>query len=402
MPYYTYIAKPQPDKTIQGEIEAESENDAVNKLTKLGYFPVSIQAMDFSLYNKGFLRLRRVSRREIVVFTRQLSNLVSSGINILNGLSIISRQTTNKYFKVIIDDIIGRIKDGKSLSEAMSLHPDIFSRIYVPLVHAGEVGGNLDNSLQRLADFLEKEEEFKNSLRAALVYPFFILAVGFFTIVVLLTFVIPRLVTMFEDLGQVLPLPTRILISLSNFLRQYWWMILAVVVVCGFLWKRLEQSRQSKIILDKFKLKVFVFGDIILKSEISRLMHTLSLLLSSGIAITSALEISATLLENEVLKIMVLDFRVQIDNGLSLSRCLNEEKLFPPFVANIVSVGEETGTLEKSLLRLSQDYEKEVDDKVKTMTRLLEPVVILFMGLIVGFIVLSMLLPIFQINLITR
>ncbi|MDD5595490.1 MAG: type II secretion system F family protein [Candidatus Omnitrophica bacterium] len=402
MPQYTYTAKPQPDKTIQGEIEAESESDAVTKLTKLGYFPVSIESVDISLEKKGFFSFRKVSKKEIVMFTRQLSNLISSGINIINGLNIISRQTPNKYFRAVINDVVGKIKDGKALSESLNYHPQIFSNLYVQLVHSGEVGGNIDGALERLSGFLEKEQEFSDSLRSALIYPVFILFVGAGTIVVLLTFVIPRLTVMFEDMGQVLPLPTRILIAASGILRVYWWMILALVITGVFLFRRSQRIIANKIIWDRIKLKLVFFGDIILKSEISRLMHTLALLLSSGITITSSLDISAALAENEILRSELLKFKERINDGLSLSRCLSESKLFPSMVNSIVSVGEETGTLEKALLRISQDYEKEVDGTIKDLTRMLEPVIILVMGLIVGFIVISMLLPIFQINLLAK
>ena len=402
MPQYTYIAKPQPDKTIQGEIEAESESDAVTKLTKLGYFPVSIQPVDISLEKKGFWFFRKVAKKDIVLFTRQLSNLISSGINIINGLNIISRQTPNKYFRAVINDVVSKIKDGKALSESLANHPQLFSNLYVQLIHSGEVGGNVDGALERLSGFLEKEQEFKDSLRSALIYPVFILLVGAATIVVLLTFVIPRLTLMFEDMGQILPLPTRILIAVSGFLRAYWWLILSALALLIFLFRRSQQIVQNKILWDKFKLKTVFLGDIILKSETSRLMHTLALLLSSGITITSSLGICAALAENQILKNELLKFRERINDGLSLSRCLNESKLFPSMVNSIIAVGEETGTLEKALMRISDEYEKEVDNIIKNLTRMLEPVIILVMGLIVGFIVISMLLPIFQINLMAR
>jgi len=402
MPQYIYIAKPAPDKTIQGEIEAESESEAVTKLTKLGYFPISIEAVDISLERKSFFPFRKVSKQEVVVFTRQLSNLISSGINIINGLNIISRQTQNKYFRAVINDVVSKIKDGKSLSESLNYHPQIFSNLYVQLIHSGEVGGNIDGAMERLSGFLEKEQDFSDSLRSALIYPVFIMLVGIGTIVVLLTFVIPRLTVMFEDMGQVLPLPTRILIAASNALRIYWWMILALVITGVFLFRRSQRVVTNKIVWDRIKLKLVFFGDIILKSEISRLMHTLALLLSSGITITFSLGIAAALAENEILRIELLRFKERINDGLSLSRCLSESKLFPSMVNSIVSVGEETGTLEKALLRISQDYEKEVDATIKNLTRMLEPVIILVMGIIVGFIVISMLLPIFQINLLAK
>ena len=402
MPRYTYTAKSQPNQTIQGEIESESEQDAINKLTKIGYFPISVKAEVFSLDKYGIWRYWKITNKDIIIFTRQLSSLIESGVNILNSLNIISNQIPNKYLKSVLNDVSAKIKDGKSLSDSLRMHPQLFSNLYIAMIHSGEMGGNIDQALKSLADYLEKEEDFKSSILSSLTYPFFIFAVSVLTVIILLGFVIPKLITMFEDMGQILPLPTKILINLSQFLRSYWWFILAVVFVSIFLWQRICHAPQGKILIDKLKLKLVIWRDIVLKINISRLMRTLSLLLSSGIPIFSALDISTSVLENQILKLEVQGFKGQIAGGLSFSKCLNGSKLFPAFITNIVTVGEETGNLEKSLLRIADDYDKEVDRTLKTLTRLLEPAIILVMGLIVGFIVLSMLLPIFQINLILR
>ena len=402
MPRYAYTAKFQPYKIIQGEIEADSEQDAINKLTRMGYFPVSVEIGDFFLDKRRLLNFPKISHRDIVLFTRQLSSLVESGVNIIKSLNIISGQIANKYLKAILNDIINKIKDGKSLSESLAQYPNLFSNLYTSMIHTGEVGGALEQTLRRLADFLEKQEESKNSIRAALTYPIFVFVVGVLTVIILLGFVIPRLVTMFEDMGQVLPLPTKILIGLSEFLRSYWWLIIITIGIFIFLSRRFYRNPQGRIFWDSLKLKIIILGEIFLKTEISRLMHTLSLLLSSGMTMIYSLDISTSVIENQVLKLELKKIKGQINEGVSFSQCLKDAKLFPDFVMNIVTVGEETGTLEKSLLRIADNYERDVDHYLKTLTRLLEPIIILVMGLIVGFIVLSMLLPIFQINLIVR
>ena len=404
MPKFIYTAKTQPHQTIQGEIEAESQQDAISKLAKMGYFPTQVKPQDLTSERYGIWGFRKVSRRDqdIMVFTRQLSTLIESGVNILNSLNIISNQTPNRYLKAILNDVADKIKDGKSFSESLSIHPDFFSDLYTSMIHSGEAGGNLDVTLKRLADFMEKEEEFKNSIRTALAYPIFIFAVSTLTVVVLLTFVIPRLVTMFEDMGQVLPLPTQILISISSSMRHYWWLILLVIFAFVFLWQRLRQNPQGVLWVDRFRLKLPVLGELVLKKEISRLSRTLSLLLSSGIAIISSLDISISVLENQILKLGMQKIKDRISGGLSFSQSLIESRLFPVFVTNIITVGEESGTLERALMRIADDYEREVDRVLKTFSRLLEPTIILVMGLIVGFIVLSMLLPIFQINIAAR
>jgi type II secretion system protein F len=401
MPRFKYTAKTEPTKTIQGEIEAETQQDAVNKLHKMNYYPLSVHA-EGAAEEVSFLGRQRVSDREIALFTRQLSTLVESGVNILNGLNICLKQTPNKRLRLTLEDVAGQIRDGKSLSDSLALHPDLFGGLYTSLVHSGEIGGNIQLSLKRLTDFLEKEEELKSSVRASLAYPAFILCVSIGTIIVLLGFVIPRLVTMFTDLGQALPLPTKILIDTSDFLRHFWWLFLAGAFIAVFFFQRLYHNPRGRLAIDKFKLNFPLLGGIHLKTQIGRFTRTLSLLASSGIPIVQALDVSLSGLSNRVLAQEVKKFKEEIAGGNSLSHCLRHSKTFPAFVTNIVAIGEETGTLEKSLLRIADDYEREADRALKSLTRLLEPVIILVMGLIVGFMVLSMLLPIFQINLIAR
>ena len=402
MPRYTYLAKSNPQNTIQGEIEAETEQEAINKLTAMGYFPISVSPKLISFEKQGILSLQKVSKKDIVLFTRQLSSLIDSGINITNSLNMIAKQANNKYLKIILNDCNAKIRDGKSLSESLESYPKLFPSLYSSTIRTGEAGGNLNETLKRLSAFLEKGEEFRDSIRAALTYPFFILIVSVLTIFVLLMFVVPRLITMFEDMGQVLPLPTRILINSSGFIRTYAWIIAAVIFVSIFFSRRFYFSQQGRIFFDRLRLKIMILGPIVLKTEISRMMRTLSLLLSSGVPITSSLEISNSIVENQILKSEVQKFKENINSGASFSDSLRSSAFFPEFVTNIVAVGEETGRLDQSLMRIANDYEKEVERTLNTLTRMLEPIIILVMGLIVCFIVLSMLLPIFQINLIAK
>lgn len=402
MPRYIYTAKSQPHKTIQGEIEAETQAEAINKLTQMGYFPISVRSEVLLQERNGILRFSRISKKELFLFTEQLSNLLESGVNILESLTIISNQSKNKYFSAVLNDVISKIKDGSSLSEGLAAYQDIFSNLYTSLIRTGEASGRINETLKRLTNFLEKEEEFKNSLRSSLTYPAFVFVVGVLTVIVLFIFVIPRLVTMFEDMGEVLPLPTRVLINISILLRNYWWIILTVFFAFVFMLRRIYKSQQGRFFLDKLRLKSGILGEINLKTEIGSLMRMLSLLLSSGVPITSSLEISMSIVENQILKSEIQRFKEEIANGASLSSSLRTSEYMPEFVTNIVGIGEETGALDESLMRIAIDFENDVDRNLKTFSRLLEPVVILIMGLVVGFIVLSMLLPIFQINLIVR
>jgi type II secretory pathway component PulF len=399
---YSYLAKTSPETIIQGQLEAESVQDAVSKLDKMGYFPLSVKNQETVLDKQNIAYFWKSPKKELPLFTRQLASLVEFGVNILKSFTIIQGQVSDKYLKAIINDLIAKIKDGKSLSESLSLYPEFFSGFYISLVHSGEVGGNIEVALKRLADYLEKEEEFKNSIRGALIYPSFILVVSVVTVIILLGFVIPRQVTMFADMGQMLPLPTKILISSSEFLRSFGWMILVAIFVFIFLLRRFYLTIQGKISIDNLKLKTFLLGQIILKTEISRLSRTLSLLLSSGVPITQSLEISKAVLDNEILKLEIKKLKDGVAGGLSLSKCMQGSKLFPPFVTSLIATAEEGGAIDRSLLRIADEYEKEVDRALKLLIRMLEPCIILVMGCIVGFIVISMLLPIFEINLIVR
>lgn len=399
---YAYIAKSSPYGTVESEIDAETEEDAINKLAQLGYFPVSIEPKISHSDKERAFYFKRISGKDVALVTRQLSTLADSTVNIIKSLNIVSSQMPNKYLKAALGDVANRIKDGESLSGALEAYPDIFPGLYTSMVRSGEAGGKLDFVLAKLADFLEKEEEFKNSLRSSLAYPAFVFAVGILTIVTLMGFVIPNLVGMFEGLGQTLPLPTRVLIAASSFLRSYWWVIVAIIFLSLFLAQRILQKPEGRMFWDRFKLKLPLFGQVVLNTEISRLMATLSLLLSSGLSIVESLGISASVVTNQALKSEIKKFEEDIITGSSLSDSFKKSKLFPGIVINIISIGEETGSLDKSLLKASNDYEREVDRTLKGLARMLEPVIILIVGVVVGFIVLSMLLPIFQINLIVK
>lgn len=402
MPNYTYKAKSQPNKIIQGEIEADSQQDAIDKLVANHLFPISVNPESSSLEGRRITGFGKVSNKEIVFFTRQLSSLIGSGVNIINALNIVTNQSSSKSLKIILRDIIDKIKNGDSLSKSLQSYGMIFSPLYSAMVHIGESSGKLEDTFEKLAEFLENEQEFRDSLRASLTYPFFVLGVGILTIVALFIFVIPRLVGMFADMGQVLPLPTRILISISGFICNYWWLIILIVFSSVFLFKRTQSFWQGNILLDKLKLKIVFFGKIILKTEISRFTRVLSLLFSSGVPASSAFEISASILDNQVLKQEVEKFKERITQGVNLSTCFKDSEFFPEFVIGITAVGEETGALDKSLLRIANEYEKDVAENMRTVMQMLEPVIILGVGLVVGFIVLAMLLPIFQINFIVQ
>lgn len=407
MPKFIYEAKKGPRETIKGSIEAETPDAAVRHLGEMGYFPLSVKEKEtiagHKLRGVPFSGLgQRIGARDLSIFTRQLSDLLESGLTLFKALDVIYKQTENKRLKEIIQDMHGRLKDGQTLSEALSKHPRIFSGLYVNMVKSGEIGGMLEKVLIRLSDFAEKEEELRAKIRAALAYPLLMALVGLMTIFILLTFVVPRLVGMFEDMGQTLPLPTRMLVQISRFLTGYWWLIGTVILLVFFVIKRGRRTKEGKLALDRFKLGIPIIGNLIKKAEISRFGSTLGTLLNNGVPILPSLKVVSETIGNEVLKREVEKVHKEVGEGEKLGRSLEKRDYFPPFVTNMVIVGEEGGLLERSLHKVADAYNREVDRTVKVMTSLLEPAMILIMGGVVVFIVISMLFPILQINLMVR
>ncbi|MEE9186113.1 MAG: type II secretion system F family protein [Candidatus Binatia bacterium] len=407
MQKFLYKAKDRRKKLIEGVLEAETEQGALARLSQMGYFPLSIQKKEEAgAQGKGASRstslFSRVRRRDVTFFTRQLSDLLEAGLTLMRALTVLRDQTESPRLREILDDVASHVRDGKSFSDALAVYPKVFPPIYVSMVRSGEVGGILGGVLSRLADFSEKEEELQGKVRAALAYPVLILLVGMGTIAVLLIFVVPKLVVLFEDVGQVLPLPTQILIGVSRGLATYWWLILIIGALGGFLVKRGQLSQGTRLAIDRIKLRLPVWGALIKKVEIARFARSLSTLLSHGVPILQAMQAVVQATGNELLKRELQKIGDQLRGGGTLSHGMRQGRIFPSLVTNMVSVGEEAGSLDRSLIKIADTYERESDRAMKMMTALVEPVMILVMGSIVGFIVVSMLLPIFQIDLLAR
>ncbi|MDP2939566.1 MAG: type II secretion system F family protein [Candidatus Omnitrophota bacterium] len=406
MAKFYYKAKKGPKDLIEGSIEAETKELALNKISKLGYFPIEVKeerppekklsgGLSFSLFKK-------VTSSDISIFTRQLADLLNSGIVVLRALEIIYNQTHNLHLKTIILDIRDFVRDGGTLAEGLNRHTKFFSQVYVSMVKSGEVSGTMDVVLNRLADFYDQEEETRSKIRASLAYPLLMAIVGTSTIFILITFVVPRLISLFVELSQALPLPTRILIGTSSFFAKFWWLIIIVIALFFALLKRRQKNKEGKFAIDKFKLKIPFFGDFIKKVELARFARTLGTLLANGITIILAMEVVSQVAENEVLRRDIERMLKDISDGSSLTNALVNSTFFPDVVMNMVAVGEEGGNLEKSLFKIADSYERQADRTVKIITSLLEPIMIVVIGSAVGFIVVAMLLPIFQINLIVR
>ena len=409
MPKFTYKAKKGPAELVDGTIEAENLDRAVDKIINLGYAPIDVfagsheerptvektEGLSFDFY-------RQVKLSDKGLFLRQLYDLVDARVPILRALNIVLNQTRNPHFKDLITKIHTFVQDGGTLSEAMAQYPQIFSPFYVNLVKSGEIGGNLEVVLGRLADFIEKDIEMRSKVKSSLIYPALILLVGCLTIFILLTFVVPRLTVIFDDMAESLPWATLILIGISNFFARFWWLIMAIALMGSFYLRRFSHSPEGRLWLDKQKLMIPIFGNFIQEVEIARFARTLSTLLESGVVIVNALESVQAVLENEILKQEIKNAAKEVAGGSSLHTALQECPYFPEEALTMITVGEESGRLEQSLNKLADSFEHKSDRSIKIVTTLIEPVMILLVGSIVFFIVMAVVLPIFKMNQMIR
>ena len=403
MPTFTYRAADRRGQTIDGVMEAPDARGVVERLQRDAYFPIKISPQDERRSTLGFswpsFGRRRISHREVLTFTHQLATLVEAGLPLDRALVILEDLAPNARLRAITSDLLKNVRAGNSLAEAMAKHqPRPFSRLAVNMVRAGEKGGVLEGTLKRLAELLEETQEFREALVSALIYPILLTTVGAAAVVFLLTFVIPRFVDIFKDLGQALPLPTQILLAISGAVQEYWWIIAAVVVVAVLGIRMLLSSEAGRWQWDRILLRLPLLGEVVLKSETARFARVLGTLLKSGVPVLSALAVVRDLSGNQVLSRAIDRVADGVRRGAGISTPLGESKAFPMMAVHMVKVGEETGRLEEMMLKLAADFESEVRRLVKRLMGLLEPSIILVMGLVVGFIVVALLMAIFSIT----
>lgn len=409
MPRFIYKAKEGPTKVVEGVIDAENVDNAIQRVIQKGLTPLDVvkavqenEASEKSSSNIGFSLIKKVSLSDVSNFTRQISDLIDASVPILRVLYIVSNQTKNKHFQEIILQMHLEVKDGGSFANALSAHKDIFSPLYINMIRTGELSGQLPVIVGRLADYLEKEQETKGKVRSSLAYPTVILIVGILTIFVLLTFVVPRMAVMFEDLDQELPLPTVILTNLSGFFAQYWWLMIGVLVVSGVYLKRWLSFPRGRLWFDMFKIKIPVLGQFFITVEVGRFARTLGTLLESGIPITNALNSVSSTIENTALQGEIKQIAEDVSSGSSLKAALKQSVLFPEMAVSMISVGEETGKLEKGLYKIADNFERQSEQSVKTFISLLGPIVLVGIVSLVGFFMIAMLLPVLQMNMLIQ
>ena len=400
MPEYLYKATTLSGQTVEGSMEGKDEETIVQLLHQLGYIPIRI----LSPGEKGAgFRLssffpRRVGVKHLLIFTQELSTLVSAGLSIDRSLEILGSLTENGRLREAVKDVLKRIEEGDSLAEALGHHSRIFSTLYINMVKAGESGGFLEAILSRRAQYLQSTKEIRDYLIFVMIYPLILTIVSGISVTILVTFVIPRFARIFSDMGQAIPLPTQIMLSLSQLVREYWWVGLGAAALICIVFRIYTQNQERKWKWDRFKLRWVVVGDLIKKVEVARFSRTLGTLLQTGVSILPALHLVKEISQNQAISRSITHIHDRLKEGKGISKSLEETNIFPSLAVHMIGVGEETGRLDEMLLKVAETYEENVQKAVKRFVSLLEPLIILIMGAVVGFIVISMLLAIFSIN----
>jgi len=401
MAVFTYKATDRSGKIVSGNIEAKNKTAVINRLQDSGFYPIKIEekGRSFSEGRGSFFSFgQRIKARDVLVFTNQLSTLLSSGVPLDRSLTILTELTENKKLSKVIVDVQKNVHGGSLFTDALARHPKVFSKLYTSMVKAGESGGVLENVLIRLAGFLEASQEFKENVISALIYPLILTVVGGGSVVVLLTFVVPKFTQVFADMGQAIPLPTQILLGVSGFLVSWWWLLLVIFLLLVISLRYYVNTEKGKWTWDSWKLRLPIWKDLTQKIEVSRFARTFGTLIQSGVPILQSLVIVKDIIGNSVLSKAIWQIQGRIKEGEKISEPLQQSQLFPPMAIHMIDVGEESGQLEAMLFKIADTYDVETRNSVKRMVSMLEPLLILFMGLLVGFIVISMLLAIFGIN----
>ncbi len=407
MPVFEYKALNHKGKKKAGILDAESLVSAGNRLREKSIFPISIKEIDAEATltqgkSKGLLLdtllLPRISSGEITVMTRQLSTLLSAGFPLVTAVSTLVPQTKSKPFQKVLSKVKGALEEGKSFAEALALYPSVFQPIYINMIKAGESSGTLEIVLERLADLTEKNQDTKKKIQATLAYPLFMSIIGSMVLFFLLTYVVPDIIDIFSDMKQTLPAPTLLLIAISSFFKQFWWMILLLPIAAGIMIFLLKKSEKGAYFIDKTLFFTPKVGSLIQKLATARFSRILASLLDNGVPMLTALGIARTITGNSLISRLITNAANSVEQGGELGEALSRGRAFPFLAVQMIKVGEKSGKLETMLEKTADLYEKEVESSVTAMSALLEPMIILVMGVITGFIVLSICLPIFEIN----
>ena len=402
MPSYFYKAKKDAINSITGQISAQNEEDALEIIHQLGLIPVSIEESNAEGVLYSDIHEAKIKGKELYLFSKQLANLLKSGVTLLKSLELISKQTKSIYFSRVLEEISIGVKSGRTFSACLSDYPLIFIPLFVAMVRAGEEMGKLRQMLSSVADFLHAQEEFTSKVRSAMVYPVFMMVIGVSTVIFILTFVMPKMSVIFTDAGQVLPWPTRVVMGVSHFFRAYGIVFLIAAGMGVLAFNRWRATLQGSIVIGKFLLNLPWVRAFVLKVDLARFTRTMSLLLESGLTIIRSIEMAVPTMHNPQLKMDLLLCAQQLAAGENLGNCLSKSNLIPPMMVQLITVGEESGSLQESLRDIAESYEADISETTKLITTVLEPMMILVVGSVVGFIVFAMLLPIFSMDIMAH
>jgi type IV pilus assembly protein PilC len=390
MPVWEYTARTLTGQEQTGSIDLPTRDDVVAHLRRNRLVLVRLREAR-KAKKKG-----RIPTRDVVVFTRQFATMINSGLPLVQALDILAKQTDNKVLAAVTREVVYDVESGHTLADALSRHPNAFSQLYVNMVAAGEAGGILDTIMLRLATFLEKNDAIVRKVKGAMIYPAVIFSVAAIAVVVLLIFVIPTFQNMFASVNLELPLPTRMVIGLSDLLQSFWWLIGGTIAAIVFGIRRYYATPNGQLVLDRLMLKLPVLGDVLRKSAVSRFTRTLGTLIASGVSILDGLEITARTAGNRVIHDAIMQSRGSIAGGETIAVPLEQSGVFPPMVTSMIAVGEATGGLDEMLTKIADFYDDEVDAAVSNLLSLMEPVMIVVLGVIVGGMIVAMYLPIFD------
>jgi len=400
MATFVYSGKTMNGDIKKGELQAASMSQATAALRRQHIIPSTLNQ------KKAGLKLSElkipgmkasIKTKDLVIFSRQFATMIDAGLPLVQCLDILSNQQENKEFKRVLIDVKSSVEGGSTFADALRKHPKVFDELYVNLIAAGEVGGILDTILNRLSGFLEKAEKLKAKVKSAMTYPVAVIVIACLVVAGLLIWVVPVFEDMFASFGQALPAPTQVVVNLSQILQHYWYMIIGALVGIGVFLNRAYKTTKGRRIIDTVVLKIPVFGDLIRKTAVARFTRTLGTMLSSGVPILEALEIVSKTSGNVIIEASIMKARTSLSQGKTLADPLIETKVFPGMVTQMISVGESTGALDAMLTKIADFYEDEVDAAVDALTSLIEPLLMAFLGVVVGGLVIALYLPIFQI-----
>ena len=402
MPVFVWEGKTAQGKILKGEMEAASQDAVFARLRSQRIQPIPARVREkgkglekeFTIPGFG----AKVSAHDVMLFTRQFATMIDAGLPIVQGLDILSQQSENKAFRIIVRTIKQDVESGFTLADALKKHPKIFDDLYVNMVAAGEVGGVLNTILNRIAMFIEKSARLKSKVKGAMIYPATIVVVAVAVVSVLLLFVIPVFAELYGGMGKALPAPTQITINISNFFRAYFMYLAGAIVGIVVALKMYYKTAQGRFTIDGLLLKLPIMGDLIRKVAVARFSQNMSILLTSGVPILDGLAITAKTAGNKVVEKAIMNARISISQGRTVAEPLTESKIFPPMVCQMVAIGENTGALDAMLKKVADFYEEEVDNAVANLTALMEPLIMVVLGVVLGGLVVSMYLPIFQLG----